>query len=104
MNNVKKVGRPKEENPRDIVIKFKVNKEENEKIEKLANEIGMNKSRLIRNIVLGDLGEIKFSKNIGMLPLIQNIQSFIDKTRGVDYLEKIKFETDEEYFNSINKD
>ena len=89
-----KVGRPKkEEDKRDIEIRFRVSAEENERIEKLAEKMQMNKSRLIRNIVLGDLGEINMMHNIGFLPIVQNVLSFYEKNfKGVDYWGRIKKE------------
>ena len=47
-----KVGRPKKDYKRDIEIRFRVSAEENERIEKLVEKMQMNKSRLIRTIVL----------------------------------------------------
>lgn len=86
-----KVGRPKKEDKRDIEIRFRVNEEENERIEKLAKRLKMNKSRLIRNIVLGDLGEMEMVTNIGLLPIVQNVRAFYDKNfKGEDYWEDIK--------------
>lgn len=86
-----KVGRPRKEDKRDIEIRFRVSAEENERIEKLAEKLQMNKSRLIRNIVLGDIGEFEMMTNIGVLPIVQNIKAFYDKNfKGQDYWEKIK--------------
>lgn len=86
-----KVGRPKKEDKRDIEIRFRVNEKENECIEELAKKLKMNKSRLIRNIVLGDLGEMQMITNIGLLPLVQNIKAFYSKNfKGDDYWEDIK--------------
>ena len=86
-----KVGRPKKDDKRDIEIRFRVNEDENERIEKLAKKLKMNKSRLIRNIVLGDLGEMEMVTNIGLLPIVQNVRAFYDKNfKGEDYWEDIK--------------
>lgn len=86
-----KVGRPKKEDKRDIEIRFRVSSEENERIEKLAEKMKMNKSKLIRNIVLGDLGEMNMMHNIGFLPIVQNVLAFYEKNfKGVDYWERIK--------------
>jgi hypothetical protein len=87
------VGRPKKEDKRDIEIRFRVSAEENERIEKLAEKMQMNKSRLIRNIVLGDIGEFEMINNIGLLPIVQKFKAFYDKNfKGEDYWEKIKNE------------
>lgn len=86
-----KVGRPKKEDKRDIEIRFRVSTEENERIEKLAKKLKMNKSRLIRNVVLGDIGEFEMMTNFGVLPIVQNIKAFYDKNfKDQDYWEKIK--------------
>lgn len=50
-----KRGRKKVQNPRDIEIRFRVNEEENEQIEALAKLMGVNKSKLIRDLLLEDL-------------------------------------------------
>ncbi len=84
------VGRPKKEDKRDIEIRFRVSKEENERIEELAKKLKMNKSRLIRNMLLGDLSDIEMLNNIGILPIIQNAKAFYEKNfKGQNYWEKI---------------
>ena len=88
-----KAGRPKKEDKRDIEIRFRVSKEENERIEELAKKLKMNKSRLIRNVLLGDLSEMEMLNNIGVLPIIQNAKAFYEKNfKGQDYWNNIKAE------------
>jgi len=87
-----KVGRPTKEDKRNIEIRFRVNEEENERIEKLAEKMKMNKSRLIRNIVLGDLTEAELLHSIGLLPLTQKAKALAAKMKGEDYWEDIKKE------------
>lgn len=87
------VGRPKKEDKRDIEIRFRVSAEENERIEKLAEKLKMNKSRLIRNIVLGDIVEYEMINNIGVLPIVQKAMAFYEKNfKGQDYWDRIKEE------------
>ncbi|MCW8894249.1 MAG: hypothetical protein OQK48_03620 [Sulfurimonas sp.] len=87
------VGRPKKEDKRDIEIRFRVSKEENERIEELAKKMKMNKSRLIRNILLGDLGEMEMLSNVGIIPIVQNAMAFYEKNfKGQNYWDKIKNE------------
>jgi hypothetical protein len=87
------VGRPKKEDKRDIEIRFRVSEEENKRIEELAQKLKMNKSRLIRNILLGDLGEMEILSNVGIIPIVQSAKAFYDKNfKGQDYWEKIKEE------------
>lgn len=88
-----RVGRPKIEDKRDIEIRFRVSSEENERIEKLAEKMKMNKSKLIRNILLGDLGNMEMLTNVGLIPIVQNALAFYEKNfKSQDYWEKIKEE------------
>lgn len=51
----------------------------------------MNKSRLIRNIVLGDIVEYEMINNIGVLPIVQKAMAFHEKNfKGQDYWKRIK--------------
>ncbi len=51
----------------------------------------INKSRLIRNILLGNLGSMEMLNNIGLLPIVQNTLAFYEKNfKGQDYWDKIK--------------
>jgi len=87
------VGRPKKEDKRDIEIRFRVSKEENERIEELAKKMKMNKSRLIRNVLLGDLRQVEMLNNIGLLPIVQNTLAFYEKNfKGLDYWNRINKE------------
>lgn len=90
---MKKVGRPVVENKRDIEIRFRVTEEENARIEQLAERMQINKSRMIRNIVLGDIGDYEMLANIGVLPIVQKAMSFYDKNfKQNDYWEKMQKE------------
>lgn len=73
------IGRPKEENPRNIQIKIKVTEEEARRIDELAEKMGMNKSRLIRNLLLGNLNDAEFLQKVGILPFVKNLIEFKDK-------------------------
>ena len=57
----------------------RVTEEENERIEKLAERMQINKSRMIRNIVLGDIGDYEMLANIGVLPIVKKAMAFYDK-------------------------
>ena len=73
---------------RDILIQIRVSEEENKKIEELAAKLKMNKSKLIRNIVLGEI-EDGLLVNIGVLPIMQKAFAFYQKNfKGVDYWEE----------------
>ena len=78
-----KAGRPIEENPRNVQIKIKVTEEEAKRIDELADKMGMNKSRLIRNLLLGNLEDAEFLQKVGILPLIKNLIEFKDKLKGI---------------------
>jgi len=73
----KTVGRPKEENPKDVKLSIRFTNDENKQIEELAEKIGMSKAKLIRNIVLGNIDDVKFLQNIGSLPLIKKYKEFV---------------------------
>jgi hypothetical protein len=88
----KKVGRPKQEIKRNVEVKFLVTEEENAKIEALAKKIGVNKSRLIRNLVLGDLTETNMLYHIGAIPIAKAILRFTHSLRGENFDEIIKKE------------
>lgn len=78
-----KAGRPIEENPRNVQIKIKVTEEEAKRIDELADKMGMNKSRLIRNLLLGNLEDAEFLQKVGILPLVKNLVAFKDKLKGI---------------------
>lgn len=81
-----------EKQNKDITIRIRVTDEENEKIEKLAEKMKMNKSKLIRNLVLGSLDDATLLDNFKVIPLIQNMMALRDKVRGIDYWDEIKKE------------
>lgn len=90
---MRKVGRPPVEQKRDIEIRFRVSEEENERLEKLAEKLKMNKSRMIRSIVLGEVGDYEILANIGVLPIVQQAMAFYDKNfKNEDFWEKMKNE------------
>lgn len=79
----KTVGRPLETNPRSVQLKIKLTEEEAKEVEELAKEIGITKSKLIRNLLLGDLDDTNFLNKIDILPLIKNIRDLKEKLSGV---------------------
>lgn len=88
-----KVGRPALENKRDIEIRFRVTEEENERLEKLAEKLKMNKSRMIRSIVLGEIGDYEILNNIGVLPIVQKAMAFFEKNfKNEDFYSRMKSE------------
>lgn len=88
-----KVGRPTLENKREIEIRFRVSEEENQKLEELAEKLKMNKSRMIRNLVLGNIDDVAMLTNIGVLPIVQNAIAFYKKNfKNEDFWEKMQKE------------
>jgi len=77
------VGRPKEKNPRNTQIKIKVTEDEYKRIEELAIQMGMNKSRLIRNLLLGNLDDAEFLQKVGILPIVKNLKEFKERMMGI---------------------
>ena len=75
--STKTVGRPKDQDPKDIKLTVRFTKDENKQIEELANKIGISKSKLIRSIVLGNIDDLDILKNIGSLPIIQKYKEFV---------------------------
>lgn len=77
--NEKKAGRPFKENNKNIQLKILVTEEEAQKIDELAKEMEMSKSRLIRNLVLGGLEDAEFLQKVGILPLVKNLVKFTNQ-------------------------
>lgn len=73
----KTAGRPKEKNPKDVQLTIRFTSDENKQIEELAEKIGMSKTKLMRNIILGNIDDVNFLQNIGSLPLIQKYKKFV---------------------------
>ena len=80
----KSVGRPVETNPRTVAVRFKVTREENERIIELCKKIEKNKSDFMRNLVLGNINEAEFFTYIGLIPLLQKIKKHtVGKTQNI---------------------
>ena len=75
--NSKTVGRPKEQNPKDVKVTIRFTEEENKQIEVLANNVGMSKSKFIRSLVLGNVDDAQLLQNLGSLPLIKKYKEFV---------------------------
>lgn len=74
----KTIGRPKDQDPKDIKLTVRFTKDENQQIEELANKMGISKSKLIRSIVLGNIDDLDILKNIGSLPIIRRYKEFVE--------------------------
>lgn len=80
---MKKAGRPSTNNKREIEIRIRVTESENDLIEQLSDQFNINKSRLIRNIVLGDISDYSMLSNIGLIPIVKKAIDFLNKNFGV---------------------
>jgi len=88
----KKRGRKKKDVTRSIKLEVMLTEEENNKIEALAEKLKMNKARLVRNIVLGEI-EDGILVNIGVLPIMQKVKAYyLENFKNVNYWEEIKKE------------
>ena len=54
-----RTGRPKSENPKSIDIKVRIDKETNNKLEKISIETGKTRAELIRQSIIEFLGRFK---------------------------------------------
>jgi len=74
-----KTNKPLDEEVRNHNITIRLSKKELEKIEKIAKDLDMPKTRLIRNLTLSTLDEVNFMNKIGMLKGIKNILDFKER-------------------------
>lgn len=58
------IGRPKVEDKRDIEIRFRVSKEENEELEFISSHFGMDKSKMIRLLIKNKFRQFEGKKNV----------------------------------------
>ena len=86
----KKIGRPKQTVKRNIEVKFLVTEEENARLEALAEKIGINKSKMIRNILLGEIGTYEMLTNIKVIPIVKEALAALKKINGEDdFMDKL---------------
>ncbi len=78
----------KKEITRDYFIKIPLSKEEKELWEKYAKELGINKTRLARNIIMSE-AESLVNKYIGT-PVIKAYIKYAEITKNTEILERIK--------------
>ena len=90
MEEPKKRTRKKKEVTRNIKLEIMLTEEENQKIEELAEKLQMNKARLVRNIVLGEIEDGLLIK-LGVLPIMQKAYAFYkENLEGIEYWKEIK--------------
>lgn len=89
-----------EKENRDIILRIRINEEENRILEDLSEKFKMNKSRLVRNMIFGDIDDVKFLTKIGFLPLVQKMKAYYNNLKGIDYWDMVKYETLEDYEES----
>jgi predicted DNA-binding protein len=64
---------------RDIKFEIRLNKEEMERIEKVANKLGIPKARLIRNLTLAGLEDAEILEKLGFFDVIKLIEKIRKK-------------------------
>jgi len=72
---------------RDIKFEVRFSKEEMERIEKVANKLGIPKARVIRNLTLVGLEDAELLNKIGAFDLIKLIEKLREKAIGVKNLK-----------------
>lgn len=64
---------------RDIKFEIRFNKEEMERIEKIANKLKMPKSQIIRNLTLGGLEDAELLEKLGFFEIAKLLKKIKDK-------------------------
>jgi predicted DNA-binding protein len=64
---------------RDIKFEIRLSKEEMERIEKVANKLGIPKARLIRNLTLAGLEDAELLEKLGLFEVIKIIEKIKEK-------------------------
>lgn len=67
---------------RNVVITIRFTEKEMEDIEKIANNLNMPKTRLIRNLTITNLKDAKFLNNCGVLKNAQKLLEFGDRLKN----------------------
>jgi predicted DNA-binding protein len=67
---------------RDIKFEIRLSKEEMERIEKVANKLGIPKARLIRNLTLAGLEDAELLEKLGLYDIIKLIEKIREKALG----------------------
>ncbi len=72
---------------RDKEIKISLTQEEMERIEKIAQKIGITKSRLARNLVLAGLEDAELLNKLGLFDAVKMIEKIREKALGTKDLK-----------------
>ena len=75
---------------RDKEIKISLTQEEMERIEKIAQKIGITKSRLARNLVLAGLEDAELLNKLGLFDIVKMIEKIREKALGIKDLKTIE--------------
>ncbi len=76
---------------RDQYIRIKMSKEEKELWTKFAEDMGINPTKLARNILLME-AEAKLKNNLFYKPVLQAYRKYLEVTKQFDILEQMKEE------------
>ena len=72
---------------RDIKFEVRFNKEEMERIEKIAKKLNMPKSRVIRNLTLAGLEDAELLNKIGAFEIVKMIEKLRERALGTKDLK-----------------
>lgn len=72
---------------RDIKFEVRFNKEEMERIEKIANKLKIPKSRLIRNLTLAGLEDAELLNKLGLFDIAKMIEKIRKKAFEIKEIE-----------------
>jgi predicted DNA-binding protein len=70
---------------RDIKFEVRFNKEEMERIDKIAKKLNMPKSRLIRNLTLAGLEDAELLNKLGAFDIAIALQKIREKALGINH-------------------
>ena len=78
------------EKARNISITIRVTEEENKEIEDMAKYIEAPKTRLMRNLILMQLDEMKSFRKYGILHIAKGVLKTIDFVKSFNEMKKMK--------------
>ena len=86
---------------RNTILTIRLSKDELELITKIADEFDMNKSRLARNIIIGEIDNatMYITRKTGLMKGIINFANILDE----DHKDILKYETNEDYEKATGK-
>lgn len=83
-------NKPIDKEPLTETISIRFTKKELEEIEKIADSIGIAKTRLVRNLVLSSLEDAKFFNSIGALKGARKLLDFKERLMNPKNYQELK--------------